>query len=125
MLLADARAVLVIVDQQIGQLRPLLHQVLLGQEAGLPFELLGWNSHQLAQDHSGVVEAERLIEVARQKIIFDRCHWFLHCAPFLKPKIGINLETEAGEKSFNRLDAGRAEKVSGPLEELKRHSAAY
>lgn len=56
-----------VVQDQIGQLAPLLHQVDVGQ----PRHLLREAAHaeDLAEDVAGVVEAEGLVEVARQQVL--------------------------------------------------------
>jgi hypothetical protein len=63
MFAADA-AVLGIVEQEVGELRALLHEMGPGQTGDFFFEIRG--SEQFAQDEAGVVEAERLVEIRRQ-----------------------------------------------------------
>jgi len=63
MFAADA-AVLGIVEQEVGELRALLHEMGPGQTGDFFLEIRG--SEQFAQDEAGVVEAERLVEIRRQ-----------------------------------------------------------
>ena len=68
MLLAHFLAELGIVQQQIGQLRALLHQVQLGHALRLAFKFRSRNAHQFAQHVPGIVERQGLIEVAGKKV---------------------------------------------------------
>ena len=72
MLLSDPTLKLRIMQQQVGQLRPLLHQVEFGHAFRLALEFLGRNANQLAQHVTGVVESQRLVEVAGEQVVFDR-----------------------------------------------------
>ena len=55
-----------IVEQQVGELGALLHEAGARQSGDFALEALG--PDEAAQDDSGVVEAERLIEVAGDEI---------------------------------------------------------
>ena len=62
-----------IVANQIGQLAPLLDEVAAGQAVDLLLEPVG--PEQLAEDETGIVEAERLIEIRRhEKMPLNRNH---------------------------------------------------
>ena len=65
-----------IVKQKVSELRSLLDQIDLGHPLGFAFELLGRNADQFGEHVAGIVEGERLIEVARKNIAFQRliCH---------------------------------------------------
>ena len=68
--------VLGIVQQKVRQLSALLHQMDLGQ-TGDPVAEIG-NAHHVRQYVTGIVKAQRLIEIAHQKIAFrgsvEVCH---------------------------------------------------
>ena len=51
-------------QEQVGQLRPLLYQIEFGHAFRLALEFLGRNADQLAQHVAGVVESQRLVEIA-------------------------------------------------------------
>ena len=68
MLLAHSLAKLGIVQQQVGQLGALLHQVQLGHALRLALEFRGRNTHQFAQHIPGIVEGQGLVEVTGKKI---------------------------------------------------------
>src|SRR6266540_754567 len=59
--------------EQVGELRALLHQVQAGERRDLLAEAR--DAEQLAQNDAGIVEAERLVEVARQQVLL--LHWEL------------------------------------------------
>ena len=65
-----------IVQQQVGEFRALLHQVDLGHPLGLALELLGRNADQFGQHVAGIIEGERLVEVAGENVTFQKfvCH---------------------------------------------------
>ena len=65
-ILSPDPAILRVVQQQVRQLGALLHQMHSG-ESGTLFHEPG-NTQHLAQGDSGVVEAQRLIEVAHQQV---------------------------------------------------------
>src|SRR5208282_212571 len=69
---AHARLEFRVVEQQVGELRPLLHQVQFGHAGGLALELPGRNSNDFAQNVARVVEGQRLIEVAGKKIVLHK-----------------------------------------------------
>ena len=71
MLLANPAAKLGIVEQEVRQLRPLLDEVEFRHTRRLAFELVGPDAENLTQDVTGVVERERLVEVAGEQIAFD------------------------------------------------------
>ena len=75
-----------IVQQQISELRPLLHQVQSRHAGGFALELLGWNTDQFGQNIAGIVEGERLVEVAGENKFFDRwvSHHFIRLRRVLK-----------------------------------------
>ena len=54
-----------VVTNQVGQLAPLLHQVAAGQAIDLLLEPR--RAQNLAEDETGIVETERLIEVRRHE----------------------------------------------------------
>src|SRR5207247_4065581 len=58
--------------QQIGKLRPLLHQVQLGHAFRFAFELSRGNANQFAQHVTGIIERERLIKITGKKIAFQK-----------------------------------------------------
>ena len=60
-------AVLGVVAQQVGELRALLHQVEPGERGHFFAEAR--DPEQVAQDHAGIVEAQRLVEIARQEVL--------------------------------------------------------
>lgn len=62
--LAAATAELRIVQQQVGELRSLLHQVEVRHASRFALEFLGGNAEQFAEHVAGVVEAECLVEIA-------------------------------------------------------------
>src|SRR5579864_657292 len=68
MFLAHFRLELRIVQQQISQLRSLLHQIDLGHALGLALEFLGRNTDQLSEYIPGIVEGERLVKVACKNV---------------------------------------------------------
>jgi len=61
-----------IVPKQIGQFRSLLHQVARREPLDLALEIR--DAQQIAQDLSGIVEAEGLIEVRGDEKVFQSCH---------------------------------------------------
>ena len=65
-----------VVKQKVGEFRTLLDQVDLRHAFGFAFELGGGNADQLGEHVAGVVEGERLIEVAGENIAFQEliCH---------------------------------------------------
>jgi len=62
-LTAYARAEFRIVQQQIRELRSLLHQVQLGHSRRFPLKLGGWNTYQFAQYVTRIIEGQRLVEI--------------------------------------------------------------
>src|ERR1700686_1160263 len=78
MFLANFGLELRIMQQQVGELRALLHQIDLGHPLGFAFEVLGRNADQFGEHVAGIVEGERLIEIARENIAFERfiCHTY-------------------------------------------------
>ncbi len=66
MLLANARMELRVVQQQVSQFGTLLDQVQFDHPLDFPLEFLRRNSDHLAENIAGVVERERLVEVARE-----------------------------------------------------------
>ena len=56
-----------VVQDQVGQLTPLLHQVDAGQAGDLLREAV--DAEDLAEDVPGVVEAQGLVEVACQQVL--------------------------------------------------------
>src|SRR2546422_6520634 len=54
--------------QQIGKLRPLLHQIQLGHPFRFAFEFSSGNANQFAQYIPGIIESERLIKITGKKI---------------------------------------------------------
>ena len=65
-----------IVEQEVGELRSLLHETDLGHSFSFAFELRGGNANQFGEHVAGIVEGERLVEVARENVAFQRlvCH---------------------------------------------------
>ncbi len=59
-------AILGVMQQQVRQLGALLHQM-HSREPGTFFQEPG-NAQHLAQGDAGVVEAQRLVEIARQQV---------------------------------------------------------
>jgi hypothetical protein len=57
-----------VVANEVGKLPALLHQV--AARKTLDFLLKAPNSQQFAQDKSGVIKAQRLIEIGRQQVVF-------------------------------------------------------
>ena len=76
MFLSDFGFELRIMQQQVGEFRALLHQVDLRHALGFALEVLGGNANQFGEHVPGIVERERLVEVARENIAFERliCH---------------------------------------------------
>ncbi len=70
MFLPNFRLELRIMQQQVSELSPLLHQVDLGHALGFALEFFGRNSDQLGEHVTGIVEGERLVKVARENIAF-------------------------------------------------------
>jgi hypothetical protein len=58
-------------EQQVSELSTLLNQVLRGKERRFALELLRRDSNQFAQNQTGVIEAQGLIKIAGQQIVFD------------------------------------------------------
>src|SRR5437667_12821790 len=58
--------------QQIGKLRPLLHQIQLGHPFRFAFEFSSGNANQFAQYIPGIIESERLIKITGKKIAFQK-----------------------------------------------------
>jgi len=56
-----------IVAQQVGELAPLLHEVAAREARDLDLEIRG--ADDLAQHQPGVVEAQRLVEVAGDEVM--------------------------------------------------------
>jgi len=50
----------------------LLNQVQLRHTLGFALEFLDWNTQQLAQYVTGIVEGQRLIKVAGKEIMFTK-----------------------------------------------------
>src|SRR5664279_309620 len=67
-----------IVEQQIRQFASLLHQVQFGHSGNLALVLARRNSQQLAENITGVVEAQRLVKVAGQDESLFLCRKFCH-----------------------------------------------
>src|ERR1700676_3619016 len=78
MFLANFGFELRIMQQQVGELRALLHQVDLGHAFGFSLELLGRNADQFGEHVAGIVEGKRLVEIACENIAFERfiCHTY-------------------------------------------------
>ena len=57
-----------IVQQKIGELRSLLHQINLGHSLGLALELLRRNADQFRQHVAGIVEGQCLVKIARENV---------------------------------------------------------
>ena len=70
--LAPHAAVLGIVQQEIRQLATLLHQVEARQTGDLIDEAR--RPEQFAQDNTRIIEAQRLIEIAREQELFSHTH---------------------------------------------------
>lgn len=66
MLAADAGAKFGIVQQQVSQFGTLLDEIEFGHAARFALEFVGGNADEFAEDVAGVVEGERLVEVARE-----------------------------------------------------------
>src|SRR5271154_5162056 len=62
--LAHPRTEVRIVEQEVSEFGALLDQIYFGHSGGFALELLGRDSHDLAQDVSGIVERQGLIEIA-------------------------------------------------------------
>jgi len=58
-------------EQQVSELSTLLNQVLRGKERCFALELPRRDSNQFAQNKPRVVEAQGLIKIAGQQIVFD------------------------------------------------------
>src|SRR3989475_2851636 len=72
MFAAHAAAKFRIMKQQIGKLRPLLHQIQLGHPFRFAFEFSRGNANQFAQYIPGIIESERLIKITGKKIAFQK-----------------------------------------------------
>src|SRR5437763_236378 len=70
MLFAHLGFELWVVKQQVGELRTLLHQIDLRHAFGFALELGSRNADEFGGHVAGVIEGERLIEVARKDIAF-------------------------------------------------------
>src|ERR1700683_514083 len=70
MFLAHLGFELRVVEKQVGEFGSLLDQVNLRHAFGFAFELRGGDADQLGEHVAGVVEGERLIEVACENIAF-------------------------------------------------------
>src|SRR5437667_12077438 len=68
MFLADARLEFRIMQKQICELSSLLHQVEPRHAGGFALELRGWNANQFGEHVAGVVEGQRLVEVAGENV---------------------------------------------------------
>ena len=62
-----------VMPQQVGQFSPLLDEIAAGESGDFFFKI--GDSHDLAEDEAGVVETERLIEVAGDQIFGDGFGW--------------------------------------------------
>src|SRR5947208_15039545 len=58
--------------QQIGKLRPLLHQIQLGHPFRFAFEFSNGNANQFAHYIPGIIESERLIKITGKMIAFKK-----------------------------------------------------
>src|ERR1700686_762198 len=67
-----------IMQQQVGEFSPLLHQVDLRHSLRLALELFRRNADEFREHVAGIVEGERLVEVAREDVAFERiiCHTY-------------------------------------------------
>lgn len=72
MLLADSRAELRIVQQQVGEFGPLLDQIEFRHASRFAFELRRRNPQQLAEDIAGVVETQGAVKITGKQIAFYR-----------------------------------------------------
>ncbi len=86
-ILSPDPAILRVVQQQVRQLGALLHQM-HSREPGTRFQEPG-NTQHLAEGDSGVIEAQRLVEVARQQItlhpefpLWRPAVWHIHRAHY-------------------------------------------
>src|ERR1022692_2366178 len=70
MFFADLGFELRVVEQEIGELRTLLHEVDLRHSFRFAFKLRGGNADQLGEHVTGIIEGEGLVEVARENIAF-------------------------------------------------------
>src|SRR5580704_2808085 len=70
MLAANSSAEFGIVQQQVGELRPLLDEVQFLHPFNFAFELGNGNAHHFTEDVAGVVEGQRLIKVTGENIAF-------------------------------------------------------
>src|ERR1700693_4007812 len=80
---APDAAKLRIMQNQVRKFRALLHQVDLSQAPDLVMEAL--HADQFCEHDSGIVETERLVKIASQKILLHHIYYpFLtarHCVP--------------------------------------------
>ena len=72
MILAHARPELRIVQEQVCQFRALLDEVERGHSLDLALKLFQGNPHQLAQHVTGIVESQRLVEIAGKQKMLQR-----------------------------------------------------
>ncbi len=81
-----------IVQQQVGEFRSLLHQIDLGHPFGLAFKFIDRNADKFRQHVTGIIERERLVEVARENVTPQRfiCHDGLIRGPSRSPIKRIN-----------------------------------
>ena len=84
--LAAHLAVLGVVEQEVGELGALLHKVDARQALHLFFEAV--RPEQLAEDDPGVVEAQRLIEIAREQVLPGSLRPGHFRPPSYPPKVG-------------------------------------
>ena len=78
MFAAHARAEFGIVQQQVGELASLLHQVQLSHPGGLTLEFAGGNPQQLGQHVARVVEAQGLVKIAGEYVALLQLYLFKH-----------------------------------------------
>src|SRR5258706_12586066 len=78
---APDAAELRVMENQVGEFRALLYQVNLGQTSDLFMEAV--HTDQFGEHDSGIVETERLVKIASQKILLHHiCYPFLlSCGP--------------------------------------------
>src|SRR5207248_2844553 len=69
---ADPVLKLGIMQQQIRELRPLLHQIQPRHPSRFTLELVCRDSHQLRQNIPGVVEGQRLVKITGKNKFFQR-----------------------------------------------------
>ena len=71
-----------VVQQQIGELAPLLHQIEFSHPGGLALELAGGDPKQLGQHKARVVEAQCLVKIAGEDKALPGLYLFLHKLEF-------------------------------------------